>query len=232
MGKLDAVKAKSLGARGRQLDLKNGNDVKLADGTIIYSKDVVGDTIKGNKIGIMQDCSDCRSCYEVAQGCDLFIHECTYDEENAEFAVDRGHSTAKMAAAAAVKCGARMLMLTHFSSRFVEGSGMVMAANMNDDNTNNNNNESKNNDNDVEIKGNEDEDDLLHVQRLQKEAESEIEVHKSSSSCVVRCAADFMSIRFGKNKRILIDKELAISPSKKEHFKHDLPYLKTICNDE
>ena len=235
LGRLDAAKAKSLGAKGKQMgDLKNGKDVTLDDGTIIYSKDVVGEQEKGNKIGIMQDCSDCRSCYDIAQDCDLLIHECTYNEDQAHLAVDRGHSTAKMAAAAAVKCQAKMLMLTHFSSRFVEESGMTQAINAEKEKkkNNDNNDNTDNGDNDVEIKDNEEdeEEDLMHVQRLQKEAESVIEQYKSK--CVVRCAADFMSIRFGKNKTISIDKELAITESKKEHFKHDLPYLKTICGDE
>ena len=224
LGKLDAAKAKSLGAKGKQLGLlKNGQDITLDDGTIIYSKDVVGDKIIGNKIGVMQDCWDCRSCFEIAQNCDLFIHECTYGEEQKELAKSRGHSTAKMAAENAVKINAKMLMLTHFSSRFVEIIDGVFA------NNDNNSNSKIKQDNDVEIKGNEDDDeeDLMHVQKLQKEAEEEITKHKNKT-CIVRCAADFMSVRFGKNKTITIDKDLAISESKKHHFKHDLEYLKSI----
>merc|ERR1712157_411492 len=106
---------------GRQLGLlKQGHDVVLDDGTTIFSKDVVGEKNPGRKLAVMQDCCDCSSCFKVASGCDLLIHESTFDEAHGEHAIRKGHSTAKMAAQNAVKIGAKMLMLTHFSSRFVE----------------------------------------------------------------------------------------------------------------
>merc|ERR1712228_911366 len=123
-------------------------------------------------------------------------------------AIPRGHSTAKMAAENAIKIDAKMLMLTHFSSRFVECGGGNEQIEENDAN---------------------DDEDMMHVQRLQKEAEEVIAIHKSK--CVVRCAADFMSVRLHKNKKITIDKELAIADSKKHHFQHDLAYLKLIADD-
>merc|ERR1711902_224756 len=99
-----------------------------------------------------------------------------------------------------------MLMLTHFSSRFVEEHSHEMKE-----------------EDDV------DDEDLMHTQRLQKEAQQEIE--RLNSQCIVRCAADFMSVRFAKNNKIIIEKELALTESKKCHFLHDLPYLKLVANE-
>merc|ERR1712121_422978 len=99
----------------------------------------------------MGDCCDCRSCFEVAKGCDVVIHESTYGEEMKAMAIPRGHATAKMAARSAIAMKAKMLMLTHFSSRYVEGDGA----------------EGK------ECDGDEEERELL-VEKLQKEAEEEV----------------------------------------------------------
>lgn len=74
-----------------------------------------------------------------------------------------------MAAHNAVEVGAKLLMLTHFSSRFVE---------------------------DGICGGERKEEDLDHLQdhvyRLQKEAEEV--VAQKGARCTVRCAADFHSV--------------------------------------
>ena len=139
VGKLDGQKATKLGAKGRQLGLlKNGKDVTLDNGTIIYSKDVVSEPVKGKKIAIMQDCYDCRSCYEIAKDCNVFIHECTYIDEMQKQAIAYGHSTTKMAALNAVKVNAKLLLLTHFSTRYVESSDQIESILNSKDKTNNN----------------------------------------------------------------------------------------------
>ena len=211
---MDAAKAMKLGAKGRALGLlKQGQDVVLEDGTTVFSKDVVGAPVPGRKVAVIQDCSDCSSCFEAAAECDLFIHESTFDEAHRENAIPRGHSTAKMAADNAVQIGAKMLMLTHFSSRFVE-EGVDRR--------------SRSGGGDMDdVEGKEEDSDSLqdHVQRLQKEAEEV--VAQTDSQCIVRCAADFMSVRFGK-KGISIDRELALTESKKKHFQHDVAYLKRV----
>ncbi len=215
-GKLDAQKAMALGAKGSALGLlKQGQDVVLEDGTTVFSKDVVGIPVPGRKMAVIQDCSDCSACFEVAAECDLFIHESTFDEERREFAVPRGHSTAKMAARNAVEVGAKMLMLTHFSSRFVEeGCGHGKENEKNDGNGDGKDDE----------KG---DGGMAHVQRLQIEAEEEIA--ERGSQCIVRCAADFMSVRFGK-KGITIDRELDLREVNKPHFLHDVPYLNSVAD--
>ncbi len=54
----------------------------------------------------------------VAHDADLLIHDATYDETEAERALDFAHATAREAGIAAQTAGARMLALVHLSSRY------------------------------------------------------------------------------------------------------------------
>ena len=83
--------------------------MELGDGRVIRSAEVVGEARSGCSVCVIQDCPDCRSCFEVAKGCEVLIHEATLDEKH-KMAVPHGHSTAKMAAASAVQ--AKLLLLT------------------------------------------------------------------------------------------------------------------------
>merc|ERR1719419_320861 len=118
-GKLDGKKARELGAEGKQLGmLKNGKDVTLESGVIIKSVDVLGIPTKPRGIAILLDTSDASSALELSQDIELLIHEATYDDTFREKAVAHGHSTGAMAAEFANRCGAKRLVLTHFSCRY------------------------------------------------------------------------------------------------------------------
>ena len=56
----------------------------------------------------------------VGRGADLLSHEATFSKEMAPKAAIAKHSTAAMAGAFARRLGAAQLVLTHFSSRYVE----------------------------------------------------------------------------------------------------------------
>jgi ribonuclease Z len=55
---------------------------------------VVGPQRQGRKVVILGDTSDSRSLLVAARGADVVVHEATVTEHEADFAVDRGHSTA------------------------------------------------------------------------------------------------------------------------------------------
>jgi ribonuclease Z len=65
---------------------------------------------------------------ELARGVDLLIHEATYTDEFAIEAQQYGHSTAAQAARTARDAGARMLMITHFSSRYPDAGALLREA--------------------------------------------------------------------------------------------------------
>jgi ribonuclease Z len=120
-GALLVERAKAAGALGRQLaQLKSGLDVTLADdaNTILRSADFVGPSQRGRTLALLQDTAESSRALEGVRGADLLIHECTYSGALADKARQHGHSTSSMAGQFAAEAGARMLVLTHFSSRY------------------------------------------------------------------------------------------------------------------
>ena len=116
---LDVKKATSFGIEGRDLGrLKAGEDVEMADGTIVKSADVTTPGRPSRKIGVMQDTSDASSAIPYLTECDLLIHEATFEKAMDEKARQYGHSTSVMAAEFAREVKASNLVLTHFSSRY------------------------------------------------------------------------------------------------------------------
>ena len=92
----------------------------LEDGRVLQSSDAMEKPVPGRKVCIFGDCSSVvgEGPLRVCQGADILVHEATLADEQQEKAVDHGHSTPKMAAAVAQACGARRLVLYHFSQRY------------------------------------------------------------------------------------------------------------------
>lgn len=119
---LDAEKAKSLGAAGKDLGrLKAGENVVLPDNSVILASEVTMPGRRARTIAIMQDTCDASSAIPFMDDCDLLIHEATFEESLRNKAIEYGHSTAIMAADTAKQVRAKNLVLTHFSSRYGEG---------------------------------------------------------------------------------------------------------------
>mmetsp|Transcript_55123 Transcript_55123/g.126635 ORF Transcript_55123/g.126635 Transcript_55123/m.126635 type:complete len:270 (-) Transcript_55123:230-1039(-) len=123
-GKLDAKKARTMGAAGPQLgQLKNGQDITLADGGVVKASDVVSPPQQGRSFAVLQDCCDASGAADGCKGVDVLIHECTFEEGLHELALKKGHSTSKMAAEFAESVRCKRLVLTHFSARYTSSSG-------------------------------------------------------------------------------------------------------------
>jgi ribonuclease Z len=92
--------------------------VTLADGRIVQPAELVGPPRRGRRVAITGDTRPCPSTVEAARGADLLVHEATFAEEEAQRAIETGHSTAREAAEIAVQAGAKRLVLTHLSARY------------------------------------------------------------------------------------------------------------------
>ncbi|XP_053727625.1 zinc phosphodiesterase ELAC protein 1 [Synchiropus splendidus] len=104
--------------------LKAGHSVTLDSGRILSPVEVLEENIPGRKVCIFGDCSATLgdSVVRLCSRADVLVHEATLGNDQREKAVEHGHSTPEMAAAVARACGARRLVLYHFSQRFKPGS--------------------------------------------------------------------------------------------------------------
>lgn len=100
-------------------DLKNGIDVKLADGRIVKARDVVAPPKPGFIVTILGDTKYCVASVELAKNADIIVHEATFDHSTTDLAANYGHSTNVEAATVAKQAQAKHLILTHISARFL-----------------------------------------------------------------------------------------------------------------
>lgn len=102
--------------------------MKLTNGRVVSPREVVGSPRPGRKIVYSGDTGPSETVVELARGADLLIHECTFDDEMLEWAVEERHSTASQAAEIARKAGVRKLVLTHVSARYSDALILVEQA--------------------------------------------------------------------------------------------------------
>jgi len=126
-----ALKAQYGDVRRVYKDIKEmapGSSMTMPDGTVLRANDVVIPSRPGRKVVILGDTCDATAILGLAQGADVLVHEATnswipsMDTKSAEEVemdtILHGHSTPQMAGRFAKACGARRLVLTHFSSRY------------------------------------------------------------------------------------------------------------------
>jgi ribonuclease Z len=125
-GKFDVAKAQELEIPFGPIygQLKNGQQVTLADGRVIDGSTLCGPAQKGRSVVYCTDTVFCENSIDLARDADLLIHESTFAHEDAEMAFDRLHSTCTMAAQVALNAQVRQLILTHFSPRYAPGNAI------------------------------------------------------------------------------------------------------------
>lgn len=119
-GRFDPDHARALGIAEGPLwgRIHRGEAVTLSDGRTVEPSELVGPRRAGRTVVITGDTRPCESTEDAARNADLLVHEATFGDEEAERAVETGHSTAREAGALARRAGCRRLLLTHFSARY------------------------------------------------------------------------------------------------------------------
>jgi len=121
-GKFNPQKARLLGVPEGPLwhRLQHGRKVKLQNGKVVEPAEVVGSPKPGVKVVYTGDTSPCRAVLKLAEGADLLIHDCTFDDELEERAESDWHSTPSQAAKIAKDASVKKLILTHISGRYTD----------------------------------------------------------------------------------------------------------------
>lgn len=107
--------------------IHKGESVTLPDGRVIEPSALVGATRAGRTVVVTGDTRPCAATILAAERADLLVHEATFGEEEAERAVETGHSTAREAAQVAKMAGVRQLVLTHVSARYARDASELEA---------------------------------------------------------------------------------------------------------
>lgn len=119
-GRFDPDRARELGIPEGPLwgRIHRGESVTLDSGQTISPSELVGEPRPGRTVVVTGDTRPCERTVEAAHEADLLVHEATFGDEEAERAVETGHSTAREAAIVARRAGCRRLLLSHFSARY------------------------------------------------------------------------------------------------------------------
>ncbi|MDR2465619.1 MAG: ribonuclease Z [Streptococcaceae bacterium] len=99
--------------------LKRGERVQLEDGRILDGKDFVGERKPGRVVTILGDTKFTEKSIQAAVGADVLVHEATYEAGQEKMAAAHFHSTTGQAAKIAKLAGAKKLLLTHLSARYM-----------------------------------------------------------------------------------------------------------------
>ena len=119
-GRFNPDRAREIGVPEGPLwgKIHKGESVTLPDGRLVRPEELVGITRPGRRIVITGDTRPCDATRLAASDADLLVHESTFGDEEAERAIETGHSTAREAATLARDVGALRLVLTHLSARY------------------------------------------------------------------------------------------------------------------
>jgi ribonuclease Z len=119
-GRFDVEAADALGVPpGRERGiLQAGDPITLADGRVITPDELLGPARPGRKVAIAVDTAPSPTVVQAAHESDLLVHEATFGAEEKDRARETLHSTAAEAAEVARLATARLLALTHVSTRY------------------------------------------------------------------------------------------------------------------
>ncbi|MEG0629235.1 ribonuclease Z [Enterococcus viikkiensis] len=106
--------------------LKQGQTVTLADGRTINGQDFVGESKKGRIVTIFGDTRFTNKSSRFAKDSDVIVHESTFNKDEAKLAKAYFHTTTQQAAMIAKEAGAKKLILTHISARYLAKEAQML----------------------------------------------------------------------------------------------------------
>ena len=128
LGELHVQKLKDLGIKPGPIyrEIKDNEQTRLEDDTILYRKDFLGADKKGKKLAIFGDTKYVPQQASFIQDVDVVVHEATFSADKEDLAYKYNHSTTKQAALSAKDANVGALILTHISSRYQKGDEAVL----------------------------------------------------------------------------------------------------------
>ncbi len=99
---------------------KRGEEIVLESGERLPNEELTYQPYLARSYAYLSDTNFSAKAAHLCQGVHLMYHETTYMSAEQHEARDRGHSTTRDAAKAALLAGAKRLIIGHFSSRYKE----------------------------------------------------------------------------------------------------------------
>lgn len=107
---------------------KRGEAVRLDTGEVLPNAELTYEPYRARSYAYLSDTARSAKAAEIARDADLMYHEATYAAAESKTARLRGHSTTEDAAKAALKAGAKRLIIGHYSSRYKDERVLVEEA--------------------------------------------------------------------------------------------------------
>ena len=107
---------------------KRSEEIRLATGEVIPNAELTYRPYAPRSYAYLSDTNYSAKAAGLSRGVALMYHEATYAAAEQRSARDRGHSTTTDAANAALKAGARRLVIGHYSSRYKDETPLVEEA--------------------------------------------------------------------------------------------------------
>jgi ribonuclease Z len=114
------------GVTGPDIGRLQREGLLVADGRTVTIEQV-SEPRPGQRFAFIMDTRLCDAVFTLADRADMLVCESTFANAEGALARDYGHLTAGQAGQVAAQCGARLLVLTHFSQRYESGDDERLA---------------------------------------------------------------------------------------------------------
>ncbi len=124
-GRFDPDEAIRLGVQpGPAFKALQDGETVAGNGGEVRPGQVMGEDRPGRAVVITGDTLPCRATVEAAREADLLVHDSSFMVEDADRALETGHSTGVEAAEVAAEAEVKMLAMVHISSRYHVGKAL------------------------------------------------------------------------------------------------------------